>query len=679
MLWRIFLLAALLWGSGAAYAANDLTRTPYAVDTASGSVQVAGDIYIACFKWVGATALGHTVVVRDGNGRVIWTDLAPSAGFVVNECGNYFFQNGFRVSQIDSGILYVTARESSSQITPQASRSSAASGGGGGGGTGTVTSVGLAAPAEFTVSGSPVLGAGTLTLTKASQSPNFVYIGPSSGGAAAPAFRAMVPADVPLLPITKLDPTGAGTGQTPQWNGSAVVWATVSGGGVTDGDKGDISIIGGVWSVDSGAVTGAEVAFTPTGTVGAANVQAAIAEVAAESGGSQTLQQVVTNGRNVTDAVDTGTQVCLGGPTNKTCFYGNTARSYPDADTNLQPLATFDLNLKDAGGTTRLNVDGDTGIVTANITGALTGNALTATALASNPVDCSANQFANAIASSGNLTCSAIADADVPDAITASNYLPLAGGTLTGQVVVDNLGLDFDESDTNPTCASGNYSIYADTSEAKLKKCTNGTVSDLDTTGGGGGAYKCGLVDCVAPVLANFTGVNVASASASTALANTIYLTSDSTVSSAISINLWKLTAPATPYTRRACFIPQYAWYYGRVGVAFRQSSDGKLETLGLMHTSSTVELRVDRWDSPTTINAGPLTYWLGYTYSHQLCLEVADNGTNRTLSVSNDNVIYRPVATHARTTFLTADEIGFFVASGNNWDTMQARLMHWQ
>lgn len=41
------------------------------------------------------------------------------------------------------------------------------------------------------------------------------------------------------------------------------------------------------------------------------------------------------------------------------------------------------------------------------ITAALTGNASTATALASNPTDCSANTFATAIDAGGNLTCSA--------------------------------------------------------------------------------------------------------------------------------------------------------------------------------------------------------------------------------------------------------------------------------
>ena len=63
---------------------------------------------------------------------------------------------------------------------------------------------------------------------------------------------------------------------------------------------------------------------------------------------------------------------------------------------------------------------------TANPQTSVSGNAGTATALAANPTDCSANQFANAIAANGNLTCAALTDSDVPDSITVSNYLPLA-------------------------------------------------------------------------------------------------------------------------------------------------------------------------------------------------------------------------------------------------------------
>jgi hypothetical protein len=66
-----------------------------------------------------------------------------------------------------------------------------------------VTSVALSAPGEFSVSGSPVTGSGTLTLTKANQNANLAYAGPTSGGAAAPAFRALVTADMPTSVRTR--------------------------------------------------------------------------------------------------------------------------------------------------------------------------------------------------------------------------------------------------------------------------------------------------------------------------------------------------------------------------------------------------------------------------------------------------------------------------------------------
>jgi hypothetical protein len=52
--------------------------------------------------------------------------------------------------------------------------------------------------------------------------------------------------------------------------------------------------------------------------------------------------------------------------------------------------------------------------------------------------------------------------------------------TVTDQIIATDKGIEFNESDTNPTCGAGNYTIYADTSETKLKKCVNGTVSDLE-------------------------------------------------------------------------------------------------------------------------------------------------------------------------------------------------------
>lgn len=68
-----------------------------------------------------------------------------------------------------------------------------------GGGSGAVTSVALAMPSIFSVSGSPVTTSGTLTASLINQNANRIFAGPSSGPAAAPTFRNLVLSDIPDL------------------------------------------------------------------------------------------------------------------------------------------------------------------------------------------------------------------------------------------------------------------------------------------------------------------------------------------------------------------------------------------------------------------------------------------------------------------------------------------------
>lgn len=66
-----------------------------------------------------------------------------------------------------------------------------------------------------------------------------------------------------------------------------------------------------------------------------------------------------------------------------------------------------------------------TGTVTApTFIGNLTGNATTATALAANPTDCTAGQYATAIAANGNLTCAIVASSQISGTVGVSQ-----GGT----------------------------------------------------------------------------------------------------------------------------------------------------------------------------------------------------------------------------------------------------------
>ena len=67
---------------------------------------------------------------------------------------------------------------------------------------GAVTSVALTVPSDLTVTGSPITGAGTLAITRNTQSANVVLSGPSSGVAAAPTYRALVIADLPVSGVT---------------------------------------------------------------------------------------------------------------------------------------------------------------------------------------------------------------------------------------------------------------------------------------------------------------------------------------------------------------------------------------------------------------------------------------------------------------------------------------------
>jgi hypothetical protein len=104
---------------------------------------------------------------------------------------------------------------------------------------------------------------------------------------------------------------------------------------------------------------------------------------------------------------------------------------------------------------------------TANPQTSITGNAGTATALASNPSDCAGTQFATAIAANGNLTCAALVDADIPNTITIN----LAA---TATALAAN----------GANCSAGQYPLGIDASGA-VEGCTVASGSGTVTNTGG--------------------------------------------------------------------------------------------------------------------------------------------------------------------------------------------------
>jgi len=71
-------------------------------------------------------------------------------------------------------------------------------------------------------------------------------------------------------------------------------------------------------------------------------------------------------------------------------------------------------------------ITGLTSVTSTAFVGALTGNASTAAALAANPADCSANQYATTIAANGDLTCAQPAASNLSNGTTGSGSIVLA-------------------------------------------------------------------------------------------------------------------------------------------------------------------------------------------------------------------------------------------------------------
>ena len=175
------LTGAVIYFPGLGYVNDQLGETTYApVPSDNGKKIIIGDSSAVTINFdSGITAPWFTIIDNDSSavanlyaqtGELYGAQTIPASGF-----GIVFFD----------GVNWWAG----------------ASGSGGGGGGGTVTSVALTVPARQTVTGSPITSSGTLAITDNTESANKLFAGPASGSAAAPTFRGLVPADVPVLTV----------------------------------------------------------------------------------------------------------------------------------------------------------------------------------------------------------------------------------------------------------------------------------------------------------------------------------------------------------------------------------------------------------------------------------------------------------------------------------------------
>lgn len=172
--------------------------------TKLNSIAAGAQVNVPTNLGVGGTGDARTITSSTGSSAPLPLATATTAGLLSSF---YFTLLSNFAANVRDQVLAMLQQGANITLTPSgtgASRtltiSSTASGSGG---SGTVTSVGLSLPGIFTVSGSPVTGAGTLTATLASQTASRVWASPA-GSDGAPTFRELVQGDIPALSASKI-------------------------------------------------------------------------------------------------------------------------------------------------------------------------------------------------------------------------------------------------------------------------------------------------------------------------------------------------------------------------------------------------------------------------------------------------------------------------------------------
>ena len=187
------------------------------------------------------------------------------------------------------------------------------------------------------------------------------------------------------------------------------------------------------------------------------------------------------------------------------------------------------------------------------------------------------------------------------------------------------------------------------------------------------------FVAFTAPVSGDFAWINQGTATIDTAtISNAIILLAPANASQ--NVRLRKKAAPAVPYTITACVVPYLnSVSYNAMGLAFRQSSDGKL-ALFYVYYNGGLKWRSVKYTDATTFSA---EYANGNLYDlaiNQGCfyMRIADDNTNRICSISADGINWVVCHSVTRTDFLTADEVGFMAESGNASYAAGLDLLSW-
>lgn len=199
------------------------------------------------------------------------------------------------------------------------------------------------------------------------------------------------------------------------------------------------------------------------------------------------------------------------------------------------------------------------------------------------------------------------------------NWTFLTGKDLT----FSNFGIQFNESDTNPSCSAGDYKIYADLSETKLKKCQDGTVTDLASTSGGSVAWDA----ITNPVSANLS---------LTMGAFTSTFTSNSATGAGTNMHVWKDSSGNTGTGAVGSFQTAATSNAKPISVTARGTANGaEMNTAGLLAKIGSGSIQADDVVCADCIGASDVAP------SAVLFNELANPGGNSAFTVGNQTIAF--------------------------------------
>lgn len=186
------------------------------------------------------------------------------------------------------------------------------------------------------------------------------------------------------------------------------------------------------------------------------------------------------------------------------------------------------------------------------------------------------------------------------------------------------------------------------------------------------------------PVSGDFAWINQGSASVVTTNGG-IYLSGPSN-SASYNWRIRKKAAPAAPYTITAAFLLNTEFLtsvsQGLGAILWRQSSDSKLVTISLSTSPSTGAatsplIELAKWNNENSFSAYYDSAAVGFNPCPLLFVRIADDNTNRKVSISVDGQNFIQIHSVGRTDFLTADEVGFAISPYAQESGMT--LLHWK